>query len=203
VDAAELRTFLESVSDDRLVAAWRTLASTAARRGELLALRWRDLDLDAKRLRIERSLVSVRNELAFSEPKTKRGRRSIALDSGTAAELRAHRARQSKERLALGLGRQSLDGLVFTDPLGQPVKPDSFSQFFKRRAERLKLPTVRLHDLRHLHATMLLGAGANVKAVSERLGHASTSFTMDVYASSMPALDARAAEQVAALIRDA
>jgi integrase len=104
--AAELRAFLESLSDDRLYAAWLTLASTGVRRGELLALRWRDVDVDAKRLRVERSLVSVRNELAFSEPKTKRGRRSIALDSATAAELRAHRARQSEERLALGLGRK-------------------------------------------------------------------------------------------------
>lgn len=91
------------------------------------------VDLDHGRVRVERSLVSVRSELAFSEPKTKRGRRSIALDSATVAELRVHRTRQAEERLAIGLRGQDRDRLVFTDPLGQPITPDSFSQFFKRR----------------------------------------------------------------------
>jgi integrase len=125
----------------------------------VLGLRWCDIDLDSKRLRVERSLVSVRNILSFAEPKTSRGRRSIVLDAATVGELRAHRARQAEERLALGLGGQERDGLVFTDPIGQPIKPDSLSQFFKRRSKQLELPSIRVQYLRHLHATMLLGAG--------------------------------------------
>ena len=91
---------------------------------------------------------------------------------------------------------------MFTDPLGEPVKPDSFSQMFDRTVTRLGLPKVRLHDLRHGAATMMLASGANPKTVSERLGHASTAFTMDVYASSVPALEEETAAKVSALLAD-
>jgi integrase len=171
------------------------------RRGELLGLRWRDVDLEAGRVSVTRSLVSVRNRLSFSEPKTRRGRRSIAVDSGTVAQLRAHRKRQAEERLALGLGRPGRDALVFTDPLGEPVKPDSFSQFFDRRVKQLELPRIRLHDVRHTHATLALEAGIHPKVVSERLGHASVAFTLDTYSHAVPALEEQAAEQIAAVLR--
>lgn len=199
--AVELRAFLASVEDDRLYAAWLLLSSTGARRGEVLALRWQDLDLDAARVSVTRSLVSVRNKLTFSEPKTRRGWRSVALDSGTIAELRAHRARQAQERLALGLGSQARDALVFTDPLGGPIKPDSFSQFFERRVKHLELPRIRLHDVRHTHATLALEAGIHPKVVSERLGHASTAFTLDTYSHAVPAMEEQAAELIATLVR--
>jgi integrase len=197
----ELRTFLGSVTDDRLYAAWLLLASSGMRRGELLGLRWQDVDLDAARVSVTRSLVSVRNQLTFSEPKTRRGWRSIALDTGTVAELRVHRVRQAQERLALGVGSQARDALVFTDPLGEPVKPDSFSQFFERRVKQLELPRIRLHDVRHTHATLALEAGVHPKVVSERLGHASTAFTLDTYSHAVPAMEEQAAELIATLVR--
>jgi integrase len=198
--AVELRAFLASVAEDRLRAAWVLIIATGMRRGELLGLRWSDLDLDDARAAVRRSLVSVRNELSFTEPKTKRGRRSIALDSRTVDELRAHRVRQAQERLALGLGSDGPEGLVFTDALGDPIKPDTFSQFFERRVRQLGLPKIRLHDLRHSHASMALAAGVNPKVVSERLGHASVAFTLDTYSHAIPALEEEAAERIAALV---
>jgi integrase len=89
---------------------------------------------------------------------------------------------------------------VFTDPLGDPIKPDSFSQFFDRRVVRLKLPKIRLHGLRHTHATLLIASGANVKTVSARLGHASVAFTLDTYAGALPELEQDAATAVARLV---
>jgi integrase len=200
--AGELRTFLAAVEDDRLYAAWWLLSTAGPRRGEVLGLRWQDLDLGARRLAVVRSLVQRGRELSFSEPKTKRGRRSLALDERTVTILEAHRRRQLEERIALGLGRPAPDGLVFTDALGEPVKPDSFSQMFDRTVTRLGLPKVRLHDLRHGAATLMLASGANPKTVSERLGHASTAFTMDIYASSVPALEEETAAKVSALLAD-
>jgi integrase len=198
--AAELRTFLASVEEDRLYAAWWLLSTAGPRRGEALGLRWSDVDLKARRLAIVRSLVQRGRELEFTEPKTKRGRRSLVLDERTAAILEAHRRRQLEERFELGLGRPEPDGLVFTDPLGEPVKPDSLSQKFDRTVARLGLPRIRLHDLRHGAATLMLASGANPKTVSERLGHASTAFTMDTYAASVPALEEETAAKVAALL---
>jgi integrase len=89
---------------------------------------------------------------------------------------------------------------MFTDPLGEPVRPDSFSQMFARQLTKLDLPRIRLHDLRHTAASLMLTSGANPKTVSERLGHASTAFTMDVYAASVPALEEETAARVAALL---
>jgi integrase len=201
--ADELRTFLAAVEDSRMYAAWWLLGTAGLRRGEVLGLRWQDLDRDTTRVAVVRSLVQRGRELAFSEPKTKRGRRSLALDARNVAILEDHRRRQLTERIALGLGRPTADGLMFTDPLGEPIKPDSFSQIFDRSVARLGLPKIRLHDLRHGAATLMLASGANPKTVSERLGHASTSFAMDVYAASVPALEEETAAKVAALIRDA
>ncbi|MGZ5357214.1 MAG: site-specific integrase, partial [Solirubrobacterales bacterium] len=189
-----------SSEQDRLYGAWWLLSTAGLRRGEALGLRWQDLNLETRRLAVVRSLTQRGRELAFTEPKTRRGRRSLALDARTVAILNAHRRRQLEERLALGLGRPAPDGLIFTDPLGEPLKPDSFSQMFTRQVAKLDLPRIRLHDLRHSAASLMLQSGANVKTVSERLGHASTAFTMDVYASSVPALEEETAAKVAALL---
>jgi integrase len=198
--AEQTRVFLASVEDDRLFAAWWLLSTTGLRRGEVLGLRWRDLNLDTRRLAVVRSLTQRGTELAFTEPKTKRGRRSLALDECMVAILDAHRRRQLEERLMLGLGRPAADGLIFTDGLGEPLRPDSFSQIFDRHNRDLDLPRIWLHDLRHTAATLMLASGANVRTVSERLGHASTPFTMDVYAASVPALEEETAAKVAALL---
>ena len=194
--ADEVRTFLESVAAHRLGAAYRLLAATGMRRGEVLGLRWACVDLDTGRLLINRSLTLVRDELVWSSPKTPRSRRSLALDEKTVTALREHRRRQTEERLALGESWHDND-LVFCDQAGGELHPNQFSRGFTSAGRRAGVRPIRLHDLRHTWATLALQAGIHPKVVSERLGHATTSITLDVYSHVQPELDAQAAATVA------
>ena len=191
----EVSAFLAHVRDDRLYAARVLAAATGLRRGELLGLRWSDLDLEGRTLTVRQTLVCVAYRLVFSEPKTAKGRRSVALDPVTAETLADHGRRQAEERAFLGLSGEA--ELVFTAPEGEPVHPDGFSQSFERHVARSGLPRIRLHDLRHSHASHLVAAGVHVKVISERLGHASVAFTMDRYGHLLPNLQADSAEAVA------
>jgi integrase len=131
--------------------------------------------------------------------KTKRSRRVVSLDPTTVAMLRQRRTAQFEERLIAGPGWRET-GLVFATPTGEALNADSVSQAFERAEARAGLPRIRFHDLRHTHASHLLAAGINVKIVSERLGHASVGFTLDVYAHVMPGQQADAAAAVALLV---
>jgi integrase len=141
----------------------------------------------------------VTGEVAMQAPKTSRGRRQVALDSATVGVLTAWRRRQVAERLAIGAAYTDTD-LIFCRADGRPYSPAYISASFKADVRVAGLPTIRLHDLRHTHASLLLQQGAHPKVVSERLGHGSTAFTMDVYQHTTPALHADAAESVAALL---
>lgn len=191
-EAAQLRSFLDAGRSNRLHPAFFLAAHTGMRRGEILGLRWCDVDLDARRLSVRQAVVSVAYEVMVSPVKTATARRTIDLDERTVAELRAWRKRQSEERLALGLGRDDV-GLAFSRPEGTPTHPDFFSQTFDRLVARSGLPVIRLHDLRHAHASLLLKAGVPVKVVSERLGHANPAFTISVYQHVIPGMQAEAA----------
>lgn len=136
---------------------------------------------------------------AWSTPKTGKGRRNVALDTATIIALKAHRARQVQERLAVGAGYRD-DALVFALLDGSVIHPDTASYQFEQRLERLKLPRIRLHDLRHSHATLALEAGVHPKVVQERLGHANIGITLATYSHVTPAMQADAAERVASLI---
>jgi integrase len=195
----QLRTFLDVVRNDRLYAAWLLLATTGMRRGEVAGLRWVDVDLDAGRVSPRRPRVVVNYEVVVSEPKTAKGRRSLALDPATVAALREHRVRQLEERLVVGPRWQD-SGLVFTWPDGRPLHPERFSRWFEQHARAAGLPKIRLHDVRHSYATAALAAGIPAKVVSERLGHANIAITMDTYSHVLPGLDAQAAGTVARLI---
>ncbi len=195
----QLRAFLKHVRDDRLYAAWLLLATTGMRRGEVAGLRWVDVDLDTGRVSPRRPRVVVNFEVVVSEPKTAKGRRSLALDPATVAALREHRRRQLEERLAVG-PRWEDSGLVFTWPDGRPLHPERFSRWFEQLARVAGLPRIRLHDVRHSYATAALAAGVPAKVVSERLGHANIAITMDTYSHVLPGLDAQAAGTVARLI---
>jgi integrase len=197
--AEQLRRFLEHVAGDRLYAAWLLLASTGMRRGELLGLRWVDVDLELARVSVRQTLVLAGRQVVISEPKTSRGRRSIALDPRTVAALRAWRAAQAAERLAWG-GAWVDSGLCFTREDGTPLHPEWLSDAFAWRVQRAGLPPIRLHDLRHTHASLGLAAGVPVKVMSERLGHTSSSFTADAYQHVTPALEEQAASTVARLV---
>jgi len=197
----ELRAFLESVRGHRLKAAWRVAAMTGMRRGEVLGLRWRDIDLDAARISVRQALVSVAYEVIVSTPKTHQAR-TIDLDPDTVDQLRAHRLSQEQEREEWGSDYHDRD-LVFCKENGTPIHPHTFSQAFERLVAGSDLPKIRLHDLRHTHATIALKAGVPVKVISERLGHETPAFTMKQYAHVIPGMQAEGAAMIAALVRTA
>lgn len=194
--AGQLRGFLSHVAEDRLYAMWLLLATTGMRRGEVLGLRWDAVDLDAGRIAVVRAITKAGGRPVVSEPKTARGRRVIALDPATITTLRAHRARQLQERLVAGEAWQD-SGLVFCWPDGSALDPQLPTKWFRAHARAAGLPPIRLHDLRHSWATVALMAGVPAKVVSDRLGHASVSITLDVYSHVLPAFDEEAAMTVA------
>jgi integrase len=207
----ELRRFLEAVPDHHHGPVWHMAAMTGLRRGELCGLRWADVDLDGGSITVRQTITSTTmRELVVGDVKTARSRRTVELDAGSVAVLSAHRKAQLQHRVLMG-GGYSDHGLVVAMPDGRPWDPQvitrAFDRLVKAQAKRERaataeapLPVIRLHDLRHTHATHLLAAGVNVKVVSERLGHASTAFTLDTYAHVMPGQQADAAAAVAALV---
>ena len=197
--ADEVRVLLEHVHDERLYAAWLLFVTTGMRRGEVAGLRWESVDLEANRLSVTRTLISVQNVMTISTPKTDKGRRQIALDPATVAALRAHRIRQSEERLQWGAAWED-NGLVFCWENGKAIHPDRLSQQFHRYIKCLGLPRIRLHDLRHTYATLALRAGVPAKIVSERLGHSTISITLDTYSHVLPDMQEEAAAKVAKLV---
>lgn len=158
--ADEVRTFLEHVRSHRLYAAWLLVSTTGLRRGEILGLHWRDVDLGTARLAVRSTLVMVNNTPTWSTPKTAKGRRSVPLPAETVAALRSHSAQQGRERLALGEGYQDGD-LVFGREDGAPLHPDTFERNFDRLAAEAGSPAIRLHDVRHTFATLALRAGVH------------------------------------------
>jgi integrase len=198
-DAEEVRRFLDAAKAHRLHAAFHLAAMTGMRRGEVLGLRWRDLDLEGARLVVEQTLVAPRYVLTFSEPKTQQGRRSIDLDPETLAVLRAHRVRQAQEQLAFGPDYAASE-LVFRSSDGTPVIPALFSLAFKKVVKDAGLATIRLHDLRHTHVALLARAGVPAKVIQERVGHHSAGFTLDNYGGTFPSQHRDAADRFAALV---
>jgi integrase len=197
--ADETGAFLRGVRDDRLGAAFLMLATTGARRGEVLGLRWADVDLDTRRAAIRQTLIAVHHKVQLGEPKTAKGRRTIDLDAVTVIALREHRKRQAAERLLMGEGWTD-HGLVFCRVDGGPLHPERFSRTFTTRVRQLGLPPIRLHDLRHGWATLALADGVHPKVVQERLGHANIGVTLDIYSHVTEGLHTDAAERVAAAI---
>ena len=191
-------TFLRGTADHRLSALWVLLAHTGARRGEILGSSWDDVDLDAIELHIRRALAVVAHQAHLGDTKTADSVRTVALDARSVDVLRAHRKRQAAERLTLGAGWADT-GLVFTTPTGEWLHPERVSRTFGELAARLRLPLIRVHDLRHGWATAALTAGLPLEVVSDRLGHRTTAITADVYSHVQPEVQGDAAERVAAL----
>ena len=147
------------------------------RRGELLALRWSDIDLKAASLTVNQSLERIKGRFEFKSPKTKTSRRTISLPAITVEALREHYRAQLEERFKLGFGRDPR-GLVFSRPDGQPMDADTLTKSFRRLVAAAKLTPITFHGLRHTHISHLLMEGVHVKVVSERAGHANVNTTL-------------------------
>ena len=188
----ELATFLAYVEGKPYGVALAFAARTGVRRGEVCGLRWADLELsgDNPSATIRSNVVEVRGGgLDVKAPKSHRAR-AVSLDRTIVEQLRRHRVEQAEWRLAVGAGWRDLD-LVFSQADGSYLRPDVLTRAFRRHAEGAELPIIRLHDLRHGHATELVEGGTDPATVSSRLGHATTQFTLDVYVK--PSQDRQAA----------
>lgn len=197
--AEEAQDFLRACRDDRLYALWLLFLTTGLRRGEAAGLRWQDIDLGTRRLAIRRARVTVGHRVDQSDTKSSRSRRVVMLDAATVEAMRGHRTRQIEERLAWGAGWTD-SGMVFTYEDGRPLHPNYVSKRFDKDRKRAGLRRIRLHDLRHSYATLALEAGVHPKIVSERLGHATVAFTLDIYSHVTESLQEESAGAVAALI---
>jgi integrase len=179
-----------------------TLAlQTGARRNEILALRWSDLNLVAGIMSITRSMERTPGVLRFKAPKTRSSFRTLSLSADAVAMLKAHRIRQLEERLAHGLGRPGDDALIFTRPDGSPMMDNELSRQWKIFLEAHGLPPIRFHSLRHLHASALLGANIPVTMIAKRLGHASARTTLGVYGHMLESDDRAAAQAIEAFLK--
>jgi integrase len=195
--AAEVRAFLAGTRDDRLGPAFVMLATTGARRGEVLGLRW--TDLDTCRASIRQTVITENHAVHIGEPKTAKGQRMITLAPATIAALREHRRRQAAERLLMGAGWTD-HGLVFCHVDGGPLHPERFSRTFAERSRQLGLRRIRLHGLRHTWATLALADGVHPKVVQERLGHATIGITFGTYSHVTRGMHADAAALIAGRI---
>jgi integrase len=176
--------------------------ATGARRGEILALRWRDADLDAGTISVCRSLQQTKAGLSFKEPKTARSRRVVVLPAFAVDILRRHRVEQAEQRLRVGPAWEDHD-LVCCREDGRPIAPNSIHSAYETVLRKAGVPYVNLHALRHSHATMLLAQGVHPKIVSERLGHSQIAVTMDLYSHVSLPMQQEAAAKLDGLFRNA
>ena len=196
----EWQKFAEATKDDRLAPLYRLAVDAGMRRGELCGLRWSDVDLDAGTITVSHALVQIGSQVVPSKPKTDAGTdRTVHLTQGTITALKSWKANQARERLSAGDSWTDL-GLVFTDGLGNPLQPKSLSQRFVRTAAKAGLRPIRLHDLRHLSASIGYAAGEDEWQISRRLGHSDPSFTKRVYTDLWESTKAEGASKRASLL---
>ena len=201
VPSAEMRTFtaeqarslVQASTDGRLGALYAVALATGARQGELLALRWADVDFENGSIRIRRTLVRTGGHHEVGEPKTASSRRAIPIGGTTIDALRAHRRAQAQERIRMGTAWEDGD-LVFPSAVGTPLDGGNLlkNSYYPLLA-RIGLPRLPFHNLRHTAATLLLAAGTHPKIVAERLGHSTPTVTLNVYSHVTPTMQREAA----------
>jgi integrase len=198
LSAEQVRNFLDSIEGSRQEPLYVVAIALGLRQGELLGLRWQDVDLDAGTLTVRHTLRVGTDELA--EPKTERSRRTLRLSPDVAAILRSHKARQAAERLVAGTRWQDR-GFVFASPHGTPLNTSNVTHAFQAALERAGLPRQRFHDLRHAFATLQLEDGEELAVISRMLGHANFATTANVYAHITPASLQRSADRMDGILR--
>jgi integrase len=195
----QLGTFLDHAEGHRLYSLYHLIAYRGLRRGETAGLRWTEVDLAHGQVRINTQLVQEGREYYEDTPKSEAGERTISLDAGTVTALREHRRRQLEERLEWGSAWTD-SGRVFTREDGVELHPETLTDKFHQLRAEAGLPPIRLHDLRHGAASLMLAAGISMKVVQETLGHSMMSLTADTYTSVYTEVAAEAAEAAAAMV---
>lgn len=195
----QARALLAQVERHRLAALFTLALATGMRRGELLGLHWADVDLDDASLQVRSSLDHRGGQWVWSEAKTKRSRRRLALSAPVVEALRAHQKRQKVLRFKVGPAWED-QGLVFSTTIGGPLLGRNILRLLHKQLALAGLPRIRFHDLRHTAATLALLARVNPKVVSEMLGHASVSITLDLYSHVLPDMQQDAAAVMAKVL---
>jgi integrase len=194
----ETGKFLDVAKGTKHFVIFLLVIESGMRPEEYLALQWKDIDLEQKALSVRRAIVWKRKGggFTFTEPKTKKSRRSIPISASVVNALKDHRKKQLEEKLKLGVAYGKFD-LVFASEVGTPIQPKNLlDRHFRPLLTKAELPSLRLYDLRHTTATLLLSAGENPKVVSERLGHASIVLTLDTYSHVLPTMQESATEKL-------
>ncbi|MEU9111182.1 tyrosine-type recombinase/integrase [Streptomyces sp. NPDC048483] len=191
--------FLDFVAEDRLYAMWHLIAFRGLRRGEACGQPWSETNLDTHSLTVSSQLVQDGWDVETSDPKTDSGFRVVALDDDTVNVLKQHRERQDADREEWGSAWMET-GHVFTQEDGSWLHPGKVTDLFERLVAASGLPPIRLHDLRHGAATLMLAADIDIKIVSDTLGHSDTRITRDIYQSVLPQVGKNAAEATAKLV---
>ncbi len=195
----QARAFLAAAAGHRLEALYVLAVTTGMRQGELLGLRWRDVDVDAGTLQIRGSMQATPEGLRIMEPKTAGSRRRVALSKQPIDALRRHRVAQAEERLRMGAAWENAE-LVFATSAGRPITASGLRRSFEPLLKQAGLPRMRFHDLRHTSATLLLGRGVHPKVVSEMLGHTRISTTLDLYSHVSMTMQQQAADAFDAIL---
>ncbi|CAM3992040.1 putative prophage phiRv2 integrase [Geobacillus stearothermophilus ATCC 7953] len=191
----EVNRFLNLIKDSSMEIPYLLAIFTGMRRGEVLGLKWDDVDFENKKIRIKRSLCFVSGKgLIFKEPKTKKSKRQISISQHVVNVLKKHKQKQEFQKEKLGTQYQDNNLIVCTDD-GKPLDPRNLLRQFYRLIEEASVPRISFHDLRHTHATILMQQGENPKVVSERLGHSRVGITLDLYSHVSDDLQEQAAEK--------
>ena len=196
----ELTAWLRVAASDRFAAMWMVAATTGMRRSELAGAARADLDLDTGTLRVGDTRVVVDGRMIDSDGKTESGRRTLSLDPGTIELLRRYLDVLDEEREAFGTGYQGDHGKLMRHEDGRPLHADSITRRFNRLVDRAGVRRIRLHDVRHTYATLLLDVGVQPKIISDRMGHANMNVTFQIYGHRSTGRDREAADLVGGLI---
>lgn len=200
----QVKAFMEMARQTRHYTAYLVELSTGLRRGELLALKWKNIDLEEGTLQVKENLVITKNGAVFQEPKTKTSKRVINLPPHVVTELRKHKKAQAEERLRLG-GQYEDNDLVFCRKDGKPLYPRSFSEHFEKLVRKLQeegFPKITFHGLRHTFATLALQAGVEAKTLQDILGHSTIGITLDIYSHTTKTMREEATKKISGIMEN-